>query len=220
MKGKILDYTIQESQGVISGNDGKRYTFDNTAWKGGIVPAKGQIVDFEINNNTAKDIYPDSSTMLLNTEQIKTAMNSIKDSQIVKKTLESGVQNKFGFTLSIMMLVGLFLPILEIPFMGSVNLFDGSKGKLLFIMLLLLGYLFYTGAKHAVTKIATSIIVAIIFVQFYDLLTVMNNTESMFGAHRRDTNLFGLLGFGMPVNIFLAFLLLYAGMRKKYKVNI
>ena len=29
MKGKILDYNIQESKGVISGDDGQRYSFEN-----------------------------------------------------------------------------------------------------------------------------------------------------------------------------------------------
>ena len=29
MKGKILDYNIQESKGVISRYDGQRYSFEN-----------------------------------------------------------------------------------------------------------------------------------------------------------------------------------------------
>jgi hypothetical protein len=28
MKGKILDYNIQESKGIISGDDGQRYSFE------------------------------------------------------------------------------------------------------------------------------------------------------------------------------------------------
>ena len=28
MKGKILDYNIQESKGIISGDDGQRYNFE------------------------------------------------------------------------------------------------------------------------------------------------------------------------------------------------
>ena len=33
MKGKILDYNIQESNGIISGDDGQRYSFENKDWK-------------------------------------------------------------------------------------------------------------------------------------------------------------------------------------------
>ncbi len=29
MKGKILDYNIQESKGIISGDDEQRYSFEN-----------------------------------------------------------------------------------------------------------------------------------------------------------------------------------------------
>ena len=29
MKGKILDYSIQESKGIISGDDGQSYSFEN-----------------------------------------------------------------------------------------------------------------------------------------------------------------------------------------------
>ena len=33
MKGKILDYNIQESTGIISGDDGQRYSFSKNEWK-------------------------------------------------------------------------------------------------------------------------------------------------------------------------------------------
>ncbi|MEA3498459.1 MAG: hypothetical protein U9R16_05300 [Campylobacterota bacterium] len=32
MKGKILEYSIQNSNGVISGDDGKRYNFNSSKW--------------------------------------------------------------------------------------------------------------------------------------------------------------------------------------------
>ena len=34
MKGKILDYNFQESRGIISADDGNRYSFENSQWKG------------------------------------------------------------------------------------------------------------------------------------------------------------------------------------------
>ena len=57
MKGKILDYNIQESKGVISGDDGQRYNFENKDWKGSELPKVNQVVNFEIDEYGAKDIY-------------------------------------------------------------------------------------------------------------------------------------------------------------------
>ena len=57
MKGKILDYNIQESKGIISGDDGQRYSFENKDWKGSELPKIDQLVDFETEENQAKSIY-------------------------------------------------------------------------------------------------------------------------------------------------------------------
>ena len=57
MKGKILDYNIQESKGIISGDDGQRYSFENKDWKASELPKVNQIVDFEIDEEYAKKIY-------------------------------------------------------------------------------------------------------------------------------------------------------------------
>ena len=57
MKGKILDYNIQESKGVISGDDGQRYIFENKDWKASELPKVNQIVDFEVDGNQAKSVY-------------------------------------------------------------------------------------------------------------------------------------------------------------------
>ena len=57
MKGKILDYNIQESKGVISGDDGRRYSFENKDWKASELPKVNQIVDFEVDELNALEIY-------------------------------------------------------------------------------------------------------------------------------------------------------------------
>ncbi len=62
MKGKILDYNIQDSSGVISGEDGKRYAFSNSEWKNNVAPKSNQSVDFEVEGDTAKSIYLVSSS--------------------------------------------------------------------------------------------------------------------------------------------------------------
>ena len=66
MKGKVLDYNIQESKGVISGDDGQRYSFVNSEWKNNISPKANQVVDFEVDEQNAKGIYLQASSSPIN----------------------------------------------------------------------------------------------------------------------------------------------------------
>ena len=62
MKGKILDFNIQNSSGVISGDDGSRYNFSSSEWKSDKSPTANQIVDFTIDGENATGIYLDRNT--------------------------------------------------------------------------------------------------------------------------------------------------------------
>ena len=58
MKGIILEYSIQNNWGVISGDDQQRYQFSNTSWNESFAPIKGQQVDFQINSDgEAIEVY-------------------------------------------------------------------------------------------------------------------------------------------------------------------
>ena len=58
MKGHILDYSVQANTGVISGEDGRRYSFSGTEWKDNKPPARGMSVDFDVDvSNNAVQIY-------------------------------------------------------------------------------------------------------------------------------------------------------------------
>ena len=57
MKGKILDFSSQSNSGAISGEDGERYSFDGSDWKGDSSPARGMAVDFSVEDNQAKEVY-------------------------------------------------------------------------------------------------------------------------------------------------------------------
>lgn len=57
MQGEILDYSVQLGEGVISGDDGNRYTFTGGEWKERALPERGMWVDFEVRNNAALSIY-------------------------------------------------------------------------------------------------------------------------------------------------------------------
>ena len=57
MKGKILSMDAAQDTGLISGEDGQRYTFTSQDWKSGAVPLAGQDVDFAPLAGQAKEIY-------------------------------------------------------------------------------------------------------------------------------------------------------------------
>lgn len=49
MKGIVLDFSVQTNTGIISGEDTKRYHFIGSEWKETTSPQRGQIVDYDIN---------------------------------------------------------------------------------------------------------------------------------------------------------------------------
>jgi len=61
MKGKILDFSIQTGEGIISGDDSVRYSFSAIEWKSDKSPMANQIVDFSINEGNATSIYLDKN---------------------------------------------------------------------------------------------------------------------------------------------------------------
>ena len=63
MKGKLLDFSIQNSSGIISGDDGKRYNFNSSEWKSDNNPVGGQIVDFSIDGENATSIYVEKNVV-------------------------------------------------------------------------------------------------------------------------------------------------------------
>ena len=57
MQGQILEYSVQTNAGVITGDDGNRYTFAGSEWKESALPARGMRVDFEVHGATAVSVY-------------------------------------------------------------------------------------------------------------------------------------------------------------------
>jgi len=57
MKGQILDYAVQTSSGVITAEDGSRFTFAGSEWHGTGLPVRGSWVDFEPHDGQATAIY-------------------------------------------------------------------------------------------------------------------------------------------------------------------
>ena len=57
MTGQILDYSIQTNEGVISGDDGNRYSFTGADWQEPGAPQTGMRVDFQADGTAATGIY-------------------------------------------------------------------------------------------------------------------------------------------------------------------
>ena len=57
MKGRLLDFSIQTNSGIISGDDGKRYTFIGAQWRETTIPQRGMYVDFEVQDTEALGVY-------------------------------------------------------------------------------------------------------------------------------------------------------------------
>ncbi|NOQ30849.1 MAG: hypothetical protein GQ570_06975 [Helicobacteraceae bacterium] len=74
MKGKILEFNIQNSSGVISADNGSRYNFSSSEWKSQKSPMSNQEVDFDIDGDNAVSIYLTGSQ---STEDSKTILGII-----------------------------------------------------------------------------------------------------------------------------------------------
>lgn len=57
MRGRVLGWDNSVSQGQISGEDGQRYNFNRPDWRESYWPQRGQLVDFEIVETRASNIY-------------------------------------------------------------------------------------------------------------------------------------------------------------------
>ena len=57
MTGQVLDYSFQTNSGIISGDDGNRYTFTGSDWNETANPSRGMRVDFEAQGANAVSIY-------------------------------------------------------------------------------------------------------------------------------------------------------------------
>ena len=59
MKGQVLSYSSETGSGLISGDDGSRYSFSGSSWNDADQPRAGLRVDFEVDGGGARAIYID-----------------------------------------------------------------------------------------------------------------------------------------------------------------
>ena len=195
MKGKILDYNFQESRGIISADDGNRYSFENSQWKGTQSPKVNQIVDFEIDGQNAKDIYLDKSTM--NFDGVKDKLVEINAQEKVNEVKyklnvmkNNGIQNKFGFIISITLAICLFISVasLSIGFGSFVefSVIDSDLGFIALIGTIISAFLFYSGGKQIFTKISIIVVSVVILLFLKDIYVAVSDMVSLFGGRNKS----------------------------------
>lgn len=190
MKGKILDYNFQESKGVISADDGNRYYFENSEWKGSVSPKANQVVDFEIDGTNAKVIYLVKTSVSL--EDVADKLNVQEKIAFSKNKLEiirkNGLQNKFGFIISIILLVSIFLPIISINLgfgIGEeVAIIDSTFGYITLLGIVISAFLFYSGGKQVFTKIAVVVVLSTIIIFFFSIYNNISALVELSGNRR------------------------------------
>ena len=169
MKGKILDYNIQESKGIISGDDGQRYSFENKDWKASELPKVNQIVDFEIDEEYAKKIY------ILQSES---ALQH-------KEHISLSFENKIGIGICVFLILTYFIvPIRNIivsdGWFGSkigsqYSLINHDFGIFALIATIICGYLFFSNAKKSYIETTTVIVGILVTYILYDYSTLFYN---------------------------------------------
>ncbi len=60
MQGRVLQFSAAAAKGVISGNDGTRYSFTVADWRLEGLPIEGTQVDFVAAGTVARDIFADA----------------------------------------------------------------------------------------------------------------------------------------------------------------
>ena len=114
MKGRILGFSGDAGTGVISAEDGKRYTFEMAEWKSGQPVRPGASVDFEPNGSMAAGIYLEAGASI-DLSALKGSAGAEKAKQVLTSSL--------AVPLSIVLLLACALPALTTP-AKSVSLFD------------------------------------------------------------------------------------------------
>ena len=163
MKGKILDYSIQESKGIISGDDGQRYSFENKEWKSSELPNVNQVVDFEVDEQNAKSIY------LLQTDSI------LKQ----KKSATISMENKIGIGICLLLII--LYPIIDIMawwcwyYHIKRSILSHSLGLFALLATLTSAYLFFSNASKSFIELNTVFVGLLVTYILYDHSSLFEN---------------------------------------------
>lgn len=141
MKGKILDYSVQENIGAIAAEDGGRYNFLGSEWKESGMPARGMLVDFDVQDKKALGVY----------KALDTEVNQGDTAKVL--------QGRFT---AMWVCIAIGIPSLLL-IIGIVPLFASS---ILYLMLL---YRLWTLISPAEAKTSPGKAVGFLFIPFFNL---------------------------------------------------
>ncbi|KII79741.1 TM2 domain-containing protein [Vibrio renipiscarius] len=74
MKGTVLEFNSDDRLGLVSAEDGQRYTLAGDDWRGQTLPKAGVKVDFTIEGEQAKSVYPESAPASAGSKKIVAAL--------------------------------------------------------------------------------------------------------------------------------------------------
>jgi hypothetical protein len=115
MKGRVLGFSAETGVGVISAEDGRRYSFTTADWQTGRPVDAGIRVDFEASGETAKGIYADSGAGGVDVAALAASPAVGKAKALLTGTI--------AVPIAIVLLIACILPVLTMP-QKSVSLFD------------------------------------------------------------------------------------------------
>ena len=228
MEGTVLHFDESTQKGVVRSENGDRFEFTGSDWASNGSPQTGVKVDFVAKDNSASAIYAISSPgFSVNVAGKLSDFQGSGVGQKISALFGNGLHNKAGLVAALVVLVTLFLPVIQIPFVGSGSLMELGPGKLLFILLTVLAIFFYGGATRLYTRILGGVILGILFFQYFDLFSGLNQMTStatglvgLLGGDRGDApNFFQLVKWGAFVNVVACVVLFYATYIKKYSHN-
>jgi hypothetical protein len=220
MEGTVLHFDESSNKGIVRGEDGDRFEFTNTDWNSSGSPRTGAKVDFVAKDNIASEIYAVSSPSIAG--NVAGKISDFQGSGLGEKIsalFGNGLHNKLGFLAALAVLVSLFFPVIEIPLLGKGSLISTGTGKFLLVLLIVLAVFFYGGATRLYTRILAGVVLGILFFQYYDLFSALNQASGFIGGSQNSPNLFNLIQWGTFINVAACAALFYATYVKSYTNN-
>lgn len=224
MEGSVLYYNKEDDKGVIRDSSGTRYNFSSDEWKADVLPKLGMSVDFINDGGKATQIFalvPSKSTN--NFDEKLAEIKKFGLTSKISALFSNGMHNKFGMAASAALLISLFLPIIKIPFIGTVSMVESGVGKFLVFLLAILIAFFYGGATRLYTQIVTGIALVIVCFLYYDLISGLSYLNNMFGGigeqRLNSPHVLEMLEWGLAVNAVACVTLFSAAYKKEYNIN-
>jgi hypothetical protein len=234
MQGVVLYYSCKFQIGLIKNEMGERFGFTFDDWRVSAVIEKGMPVVFDANGRTAKNITLDETRpQTVGSYAAEAVVENNVFSEKLKALFLSGQHNKFGFTISLILLVSIFLPAFKIPILGTSSLVSLDMGNTLFALISAVAILFYGGATRLYAKIITFCIFGVLLLQYFNLATGSSAVTEALGQANQLMSAFGgrhgikvpvpslmdMVQWGVLVNLLACLGLIIALFKKGYSSN-